>query len=329
MRKAAILAVLAASAALGPGRTAEPQPLVLESTIALPSTPGRIDHMAIDLARKRLFVAEVGNNTLDVVDLAQQRPIKRISGLDEPQGVAYLPVPDLFVVANGGDGAVRFYGGSDFAPRGVVNLGDDADNVRVDPRYGQVLVGYGDGGLAVIDPAKPAKLADIALAAHPESFRLSPSTARVFVNLPGAGRIASVDLGGRKVVAEWRTPGLIANYPMALDESGQAVLVVFRGPSKLAAFDMAKGTMTASVPACGDSDDLFLDEKRHLIYVSCGDGYLDVFRRDANLSRVAHIATSSGARTSFWVPELDRLFVAVRAGLLGSKAEIRIYRPAP
>jgi len=105
--------------------------------------------------------------------------------------------------------------------------------------------------------------------------------------------------------------------------------VIVRGPSRLAAFDMIKGTMTASVPACGDSDDLFLDEKRRLIYVSCGDGYLDVFRNDAKLARVAHIATSSGARTSLFVPELDRLFVAVRAGLLGSKAEIRIYRPAP
>jgi DNA-binding beta-propeller fold protein YncE len=302
--------------------------LVLETTIALPDTPGRIDHMAVDLGRKHLFVAEVGNNTLDVIDLNQRKPIKRISGLKDPQGVAYLPGPDLFVVANGSDGAVRFYSGADFAARGVVNLGDDADNVRVDPRNGEVLVGYGDGGLAVIDPASQKKLVDIPLAAHPESFRFSAATGRAFVNLPGAGRIASVDLDRKKVVAEWRTPGLIANYPMALDESGHAVLVVFRGPSKLAAFDTTSGMMTASVPSCGDSDDLFLDEKRRLIYVSCGDGTLDVFRREG-LARIAHIATSSGARTSLFVPELDRLFVAVRAGLFGGKAEIRVYRPAP
>src|SRR5258706_5409206 len=205
---AIILAILAFDAGMGPAHAAEPQPLVLEATIALPDTPGRIDHIAVDLNRKRLFIAEVGNNTLDVVDLTQQKPVRRISGLNEPQGVAYLPGPDLFVVANGGDGAVRFYGGNDFAPRGVLNLGDDADNVRVDPRNGQVLAGYGDGGLAVIDPVKPAKLADIPLAAHPESFRLSPSTGRVFVNLPGGGRIAGVDLDSRKVIAEWRTPGL-------------------------------------------------------------------------------------------------------------------------
>ena len=326
MKKAITLILLALTASSAPA--AEAPPLVLETTIALPETPGRIDHMAIDLNRKRLFVAEVGNDTLDVVDLAQQKPIKRISGLKEPQGVAYLPGPDLFVVANGGDGAVRFYSGNDFTPRGVVNLGDDADNVRLDPRNGQVLVGYGDGGLAVIDPANQKKLADIPLAAHPESFRLSPATGRVFVNLPGAGRIASVDLDGRKVVAEWRTPGLIANYPMVLDGGGHTVLVVFRGPSKLAAFDTMSGIMTASVPSCGDSDDLFLDEKRRLVYVSCGDGYLDVFKRDG-LARIAHMATSSGARTSLFVPELDRLFVAIRAGFFGGKAEIRVYRPAP
>ena len=56
----------------GEVRSAEPgPPLVLERTIPLPGVSGRIDHMAVDLRRGRLFVAELGNGTIDVVDLAE------------------------------------------------------------------------------------------------------------------------------------------------------------------------------------------------------------------------------------------------------------------
>jgi hypothetical protein len=90
------------------------QPLTTEDTVALPDTGERIDHMAIDLARKHLFVSELGNGTLDVVDLAERKVVHRITGLKEPQGVAYESMSDLLAVASGGDGTVRLYAGADF-----------------------------------------------------------------------------------------------------------------------------------------------------------------------------------------------------------------------
>jgi hypothetical protein len=326
-----VFAGLASLLLFSPARAAEPVlPLELETTIPLPNVAGRIDHLAVDLVRKHLFVAEVGNNTLDAIDLATQKPVHRITGLDEPQGVVYLTEPDLIAIGNGGDGAVRFYSGMDFSPRGVVSLGDDADNVRVDPRNGHIIVGYGSGGLAIIDPLKPAKLADIPLTGHPESFRLSLPNGRIFVNVARAGRITSIDLASGKPLANWSPRGLTANFPMNLDEAGHAVIVVFRSPAKLALFDMTTGAPVASADTCGDSDDVFLDEKRGRIYVSCGAGFIDVFQREpAALARLMRLATTSGARTSLFVPELDRLFLAVRAGLIGSNASIQVYRPNP
>lgn len=327
---AAVIAGIACSAAAAPEKTV---PLVEESTITLANVSGRIDHLAVDLARKHLFIAEIGNNTVEAIDLTTQKIIHRIAGLDEPQGVAYLPQPDLIVVANGGDGAVRFYSGADFSPRGVVALGSDADNVRVDPRNGHVIVGYGSGnrgGLAVIDPIKPAKLADIPLPGHPESFRISLSAGRIFVNVPDARQIIAIDLTSAKPVANWKPAGLQANFPLFLDEADHAVIVVFRSPARLAMFDMSTGAIIAGTDTCGDADDVFFDEKRRRIYVSCGAGLIDVFQRQpSGLNRLAYITTSSGARTSLFVPELDRLYLAVRAGLFGSTASIQVYRPNP
>ena len=302
---------------------------MLERTIPLPGVSGRIDHMAVDFRRGRLFVAELGNGSVDVVDLAAGKAIHRIVGLKEPQGVGYSPQADVIAVASAGDGSVRLFKGQDFSPVGVVNLGEDADNVRLDTRTGQLVVGYGSGGLAVLDPAGRSVLGTSRLPAHPEGFQLDPSTRRAFVNVPDAGQVAVVDLAAGKQVASWRIPGLKANFPMALDVAGAVLATVFRNPSRLALLDTKTGAMTANLQVCGDADDVFFDAKHHRLTVSCGEGAVDVVQQDATGYRpLARVPTRPGARTSLFVPELDRLFVAARASPLGTDAAILVFRPA-
>ncbi len=322
----ALLLAIAALTPAGSATAADRPPLVLEATIPL-NASGRIDHMAVDLRRQRLFVAELGNGSVDVIDLAARRVVSRISGLKEPQGVGYSEKADVLAVASAGDGSVRFYQGEGLAPAGMVSLGSDADNVRVDPQSGNVVVGYGSGGLAVIDPATRAKIADIALPGHPEGFRFD-GAGRAFVNIPDARQVAVIDLEAGRIGAAWRTPGVGGNFPMAFAPAEQLVAAVFRNPPKLLLLDAGSGAATARVEACGDADDVFFDGERKRIYVSCGEGAVSVFQRDAAGYRpLAAVKTASGARTSLFVPELDRLFVAARAGLLGSPAAILVLRP--
>src|SRR5471030_1809979 len=160
---------------------AEPEPLVLESTVALPGVGGRIDHMAIDLARRRLFVAALGNDTVEVIDLGAGKSHRRISGLKEPQGVAYAGKADVLFVAGAGDGLARIFGAEDLKPLGQIDLHKDADNTRIDPRNNNIVVGYGDGGLAIVDPATRGLIGTIALVGHPEGFQIEPGTGRAFV----------------------------------------------------------------------------------------------------------------------------------------------------
>ena len=177
-------------------------PLVLEAKISLGQVNGRIDHLAVDLKRRRLFVAELGNDSLGVVDLATQKVLRTIAGLSAPQGVAYEPTTDA------GDGSVRVLRGEDLSVVGRIDLGDDADNVRIDAARHRVLVGYGDGALAVIDPTTRAKVADTPLKAHPESFRIDGD--RAFVNVPDGrliqGRRSREGRGGRQLLADPAQP---------------------------------------------------------------------------------------------------------------------------
>jgi hypothetical protein len=308
--------------------TNAPAPLTLERKIVLNNVSGRIDHMAIDLARKRLFVAELGNGTLEVVDVATGTVMRRIEGLREPQGVGYSEKADMIAVASAGDGTVRFYRGADFAPAGMLGLGDDADNVRVDSKTGNFVVGYGNGALAVVDPVRKAKLSDVRLPAHPEGFQLDAERSLAFVNVPDAMQITVVNLTANAPPTAWHTPNARANFPMAYDPEGRKLAIAFRNPTELIVMDASNGQVKARLPACGDADDAFFDFRRERIYVSCGSGEVATWHRDgADYRALAPVKTALGARTSLFVPALDRLFVAERAGLLGSTATILVLRP--
>ena len=326
----AIAAALAITLETGGAVNARAEPLLeLETKIPLDGVRGRIDHMAIDLARNRLFVAALGSDGLAVVDLQARRLDRIIDKLREPQGVGYDSATDTLYVANAGDGSVRLLKGADLAPAGRIDLGSDADNVRVDSKAGRVFIGHGDGALAIIDAAAQKKIASVPLKAHPESFQLDAGSDRIFVNVPNSGAIEVVDRTSGKGIASWPTRGRNANYAMALDHARQRVLVAFRRPAELGVFAAADGALIASIATCGDVDDVFVDAKRDRVYLSCGEGFVDVLAPESTAyRRVVRIATAGGARTSLFVPELDRLLLAVPARG-GTSAAIWIYRALP
>jgi len=304
------------------------QAMELEATVPLGDVRGRIDHMAIDVPRGRLLVAELGNDSLGIVDIKQRTVVRRISGLSEPQGVGYVRLTDTIYVANGRDGSLRLFDGTTHAEAARLKLGDDADNVRVDGEANHAIVGYGRGALAILDAASRSRLADIRLKGHPESFQLGQDGSRAYVNIPNAREIAVVDLKAGSQIAAWPMR-LGANFPMALDEAAGRVLSVFRSPARLGVFAMQGGKEVASPETCGDADDIFIDAMRHRAYVSCGEGAIDVIdAQDSGYRRIARIPTIAGARTALFSPELDRLFLAARAQR-GEGASIRIYRPTP
>ena len=302
-------------------------PLVLEGKIRLGEVRGRIDHLAVDLKRQRLFVAELGNDTVAVVDLKERSVVLTLTGLKEPQGIGYVPSTDTVYVANAADGSLRMFQGPELYPLGRVELGDDADNVRVDDAAHEVWVGYGSGALAIIDAISHRKVADIPLKAHPESFRLDASGQWAYANVPGDHEIAVVDRAARKQTGGWSTGTLSGNYPLILDEPHQRVLAVFRSPPRVGVFSRDR-RLLAEVETCGDSDDAFIDAKRHVLYVICGAGYIDVLaERGDGYARVSRIETLAGARTGLFVPELERLYLAARARS-SSPATIWVFRPA-
>ena len=274
-------------------------PLKLTQTIALPGVEGRIDHVAFDAAGERLFVCALGNNTVEVLDLRKGERIHSITGFGSPQGIAYISDLNRFFVANDKGGIFKIYDANSFQPVGEVDLKDDADNVRYDDAAKKIYVGFGSGGIAIINVSDGKQVGSIKLSAHPEAFELEKQGKRIFVNVPNSRHVAVIDREKGEVVTTWKTDLAFGNFPMALDEANHRLFVGCRIPSKLVVLNTDSGDAVTKIDI--------------------------IEQTDANSYKAfAKVDTASGARTGLFVPEQDTLFVAVpHRG--SQQAEIRRY----
>jgi hypothetical protein len=301
--------------------------LKLEKETDLPNVKGRIDHLDIALQSQVVFVAALGNNTVEAVDLKSGKILHTITGMDEPQGVAYIPKHEELFIANGGTGECDFYNTRTWQKIASIKYDDDADDVRYDADADLIYVGYGGGGIGIIDAGKHRRIADIRVPAHPESFQLDANDNKLWVNLPGAGLIAMADLKTRTLVAQWKKILPRANFPMAYDRIDHRLFIGYRIPATLKVLDSRTGKELFSSRMVGDVDDFYWDEQTKQLLISGGGGSVNVFKDmgNNNFKQVADIKTRSGARTSLWIPQL-RIFILAARENGDKQAALLIYR---
>ena len=282
--------------------------------------------MGVDLKTQRVFVAALVNNTIEVVSLAEGKRIRTLEGFTEPQGVLFLPDLNRLYITNGNGGTCDILDGTSLKQIKAIGSLDDADNIRYDKTSKLVYVAYGAGGLASFDPAKPGPLSLLPLTQHPESFQLESSGDKIYVNVPNEKKIVVFDRAQRKEIASWPLKDAEKNYPMALDEQHHLLFVGCRAPARLLVLDARSGASVTAIPIGGDVDDVFFDAQRHLLYLSCGEGFIDVLSQESanRYKRVEQVPTRKGARTCVFVPSLNLLLLAVPR-IENKDAELRVY----
>jgi DNA-binding beta-propeller fold protein YncE len=258
-------------------------------------------------------VCALGNNSLEVIDLRKGELAHTITGVGAPQGVGYAPEVNRLFVANDKGGICKIYDGKSFQTVGELNLEDDADNVRYDEVKGKIYIGFGSGGIAVVNARDGKQVGSIKLSAHPEAFQLEKNGNRIFVNVPNSRHVAVIDRDKAEVVAKWKTDLAFANFPMALDEVNHRLFVGCRLPPTLIVLNTESGDVAAKLNISDDVDDMFYDAKRHRVYAICGAGEIDVIQQtDPNTYKIlTKVGTAKGARTGLFLPDQDTLFVAV------------------
>ncbi len=322
-----VLAALVLLLSSLPAPAEEGQTLKRIQVIPLRGPLSRLDHMAIDHQHGRLFVANMANASLDVVDLSAGRLVRQIPGQTGIQGIAYDPVRNRVFAGVGEVGVCNVFDGRDWKLVKSFPL-RDADNVRYHGPTERVYVAHAEKGLAVIDARTLNLITDMRLPGAPESFQLEQKRPRLYLNTPSGSRVVAIDTSRNEVIKQYGLQRAGGNFPMALDEQNHRLYIGCRRPAMVVVLDTESGKEVAGLPIPGDTDDVFRDAARKRLYASCGAGFLAVLAEKSadQWQPAATIPTVKGARTSFFDPASGRLYLAVpkRAGSEGP--EIWVYQ---
>jgi len=308
----------------------EPVTLKLLQTIPLKGAPGRLDHFAIDNKHARLFIANLSNNSLDIVDLKGGKLIKQIRDQKKVQGIACAPDLDRIYVGNGIGGECNVFDGKDYKLLKSIKF-PGADNVRYVTSRQLVYVGHAEKALSVIDARTYEVEATIKLPGRPEGFQLETKRPRLYMNTVDPTRLVVVDTDKNEVLHSYPIKLSDRAYPMALDEANKRIFLGMRNKPAIVIVDSENGKEVASVAIPEDIDDLFFDAKNKRLYASTGAGFLSVIRqRDADhYETLETIPTVKMARTCFFDPAGGRLYLGVPRQKGEEGPTIRVYEPRP
>jgi DNA-binding beta-propeller fold protein YncE len=318
-----------ASPASQPAAEAAP-PMVLTATVPLEGVKGRFDHFAT--GKGKVFLSGLGNNSVEIIDLFQGTRAHEITGVPNPQGVAFSPEANKLFVASE-KGKVYIYDGDSFKLQGTQDFDGGADNLRYDAATKRVYVGCGDdeknSAIATIDAMTGKRTDEVyKLGGEPESFQLEKSGPNIYVNVPDL-KVIKVINRTTKEITQWPVTNR-QNFPMALDEGNHRLVIGTREPATVSVFDTTTGKMVASVPTVQDTDDLYYSAEKKRVIVPGREGAIWVYQQNDpdHYTLISKVPTVVGAGTAGYFGRqgkgFDRFYLAVSATAT-SNAEVRIY----
>jgi hypothetical protein len=327
--------------------------LRLVQTIPMSGVSGRLDHMAVDLEKKRLFVAAVANGTLEVLDLDAGKVINSISGIKDTQDALFLGGQFNKLYVSSLDGTLRIYQGETFRLVQALKLEPDPNRLLYDPATDLIYFGYGGqnagfdayGRVGIVQAKRGAPsdqfLADMIAPTYRPGHLADMAMdddGRLLICDSRADLIYQFDTRKRELLKSWPARGDGAG-DMSLDRARHRLFVGTRIPAEMTVYDSLSGKEIVSLPGPETMDGVYYDADLKRIYMSGGrwygtpeasPGWIYVYQqRDADhYELVSKITTKPGSGTSLFVPQLKRLYVASQA-IGDQEASILAFEPVP
>jgi len=296
-------------------------PLKLVVTTPMPGFTGDFDHFGFDLKGKRLFLASEDQKTVEVFNLQTGERVHSIKGFGHPLTMAYLPASDRLMVTNGDTNDVALVDCKEYKIINTLKLGKGVDHSALNPvnKYFYVENGASPDGkthsLSIIDTKAFLIVGEIPglPGESNEGMVIDHAGKKLYVNMTGSDEVGVIDLTTRKIIARWPLPDAHVAHAIALDEPNHRLFTATRKPPQFIVFDTDTdtGKVVASLPCVGVNSDMSLDVARKRIYVTGSDTASVFEQRDADhYEHIAEVATAYRAKSSIFVPQLNRLYVA-------------------
>jgi DNA-binding beta-propeller fold protein YncE len=310
-------------------------PLKLIKTTPLPGFVGDFDHFGIDRRGNRLFLAAEEHKTVEVFDLRTGERLHSIEGFGQPLMMVYLPESNHLIVTDGGDNAVRLVDCKKYKIIKTIKLGEGVDHGVFNPVNKKYYVESGGGSsapthvLSIIDTNSFKHVGDVTglPGSSNEGMVTDAAGKKLYVNLTATDEVGVIDLDRRRLVARWPLPDAHVAHAIVLDELDHRLFTATRQPARFIVFNTDTGKVVSSLPCVGVNSDMSFDVARKRIYVT-GSETASVFeQRDADhYEHIAEVPTAYRAKSSIFVPDLNRLYVAASGkGKPDAKLKLLIY----
>jgi DNA-binding beta-propeller fold protein YncE len=285
----------------------------------MPGFIGDFDHFGLDLKGNRLFLAAEEHKTVEVFDLLTGRRIHSIEGFGQPLMMVYLSESNQLVVTDGGDSAVHLVDCKDYKIVNTIKLRPGVDHAVLNPVNKHYYVESGGGSWAtthvlnIIDTKTFEHVGDVAglPGSSNEGMVIDGAGRKLYENLTGTDEVGVVDLNSRQLVAKWALPDVHEAHAIVLDEPNRRLFIATRRPAQFIIFDIDTGKVVTSLPCVGVNSDMSFDVARKRIYVTGSDTASVFEQRDADhYEHIAEVPTAYRAKSSIFVPDLKRLYVA-------------------
>ena len=323
--------------ALVPSAYAQTEPPAkLVGYITLPDLEGWMDHMAVDVKTRRLFVPAEQKKAMEIVDLAAGKVIHTITGFDgAPRKTVYLADANQIWVDDGG--SVKSFDASSYQLLKNIPFDLDKsaklipDNGNFDPKSGLFYVTITadansatatvKGSVEIVDTKTGTRVGNIKLdGTDPSGIAFDAATPRMFVILGDTARVQGIDRDKRAIIATWEITGGTQPHTVAIDTAHHRLFVGARikpghiyKPGKMVVMDTETGKVVAALDTEGGADEIQYDAASGRVYFTGTTGHVDVFKQvDADhYEHLGKLVTAADAKTSLLVPELKRFYVAV------------------
>jgi DNA-binding beta-propeller fold protein YncE len=321
LRQSLKICLMASSLCALTVKAQEKLPLKLVATIPMPGFTGDFDHFGLDVKGNRLFLASEDQKTIEVFDLRTGQRIHSIKGFGQPLTMAYLPESKRLIVTDGGDtDAVELVDCTDYKIINTLKLGRGVDHGVYNPQNKYFYVENGgapDGKLhvlAIIDTQSFKKVGEVAgLPGNSnEGMVIDHAGKKLYVNLTGTDEVGVIDLNTLQIIGKWPLPAdAHAAHAIALDEPNHRLFTATRKPGQFIVFSTDTGKVVTTLPCVGMNSDMSFDVARKRIYVTGSEAASVFEQRDGDhYEHIAEVPTAYRAKSSIFVPDLKRLYVA-------------------
>jgi DNA-binding beta-propeller fold protein YncE len=271
---------------------------------------GGYDYLTVDAGARRLYVSH--GDQVDVLNADTGEVTGKISDTKGVHGIAIAATSVHGFTSNGKSDNATVFDLKTLKVLKHVKTGKKPDFIMFEPSSSRVFTFNGDSGDATaIDAATYEQAGKIDFGGAPEAA-VSDEQTTVFVNLEDKNAVVAFDPQKLAVKNTWPLAPCEAPTAIAMDRKTSRLFIGCRN-KLLAVVDAKSGKVVMTLPIGDHVDGAAFDDQTKNIFVSNGDGTLNVIHEDSPdaYTVVQTVTTEPGAKTLAFDHISRKIFLSV------------------